>query len=63
MTDAVVPILKPSPQPAPVTIIAERLQAQAHGIEKTLQTAYAVIGALEQNGWVIVRKRHHGERP
>lgn len=42
----------------PVEVIVERLQAANPGFEKHSQTAFAVIGALEQNGWVIVRKRH-----
>ena len=46
------------PREWPVDVIAARLQAQAHGFEKTQQTAFAIIGALEQGGWVIVRKRH-----
>lgn len=41
----------------PPEIIGERLVAMSIGESKT-QTAYAIIGALEQAGWVIVRKRH-----
>lgn len=43
--------------PAPVTIICARLTATV-AYEKGEQTAFAIIGALEQSGWVIVRKRH-----
>jgi hypothetical protein len=46
------------PLPKPVNVISERLAVVVHGFEKHTQTAYAIIGALEQNGWVIVRKRH-----
>jgi hypothetical protein len=41
----------------PAAIIAARL-ADVGVNEKLVQTAYAAIGALEQAGWVIVRKRH-----
>lgn len=44
--------------PLPVEVIVGRLQIVTHGFEKYNQTAYAIIGALEQSGWVIVRKRH-----
>jgi hypothetical protein len=44
-------------QRTPVEVIAERLSAVSIA-ELKHQTAYAVIGALEQCGWVIVRKRH-----
>lgn len=47
------------PQLRPVDVICGRLQAQINGLEKPQQTAFAIIGALEQNGWVVVRKRHH----
>jgi hypothetical protein len=48
-----VPALKPPPPP-PVILIATRL-----GDGGTYnQIAYAIIGTLEQNGWVLVRKRH-----
>jgi hypothetical protein len=43
--------------PQPVAVIAERLQFACIG-EKHSQTAFAVIGALDQSGWAIVRKRH-----
>lgn len=48
----VVPVI-----PDPARIIANRLGARVTH-EKHIQTAYACIGALEQSGWVIVRKRH-----
>ena len=46
-----------SERPEPAQIIAERL-SQVVFNEARRQTAYAIIGALEQSGWVIVRKRH-----
>jgi hypothetical protein len=56
--------VKPAPPPMvrPVEVMVLRLSAVSIGEGKT-QTAYAIIGALEQEGWVIVRKRHFGGRP
>lgn len=48
-------------QAKPVEVIAARLYA-ATAVEKNEQTAYAIIGALEQQGWVIVRKRHYSDK-
>jgi hypothetical protein len=45
-------------RPLPVNVIADRIHDATLGVEKRVQTAYAIIGALEQSGWVIVRKRH-----
>lgn len=44
----------------PVEIIRDRLVArdESKGWESQVQSSYAIIGALEQNGWMIVRKRH-----
>lgn len=42
----------------PVDVVISRLQACQWQFETHTQTAYAIIGALEQEGWVIVRKRH-----
>lgn len=50
----------PTPIRKPCDVIAERLVAACTG-EKSNQTAFAIIGALEQSGWVIVRKRHAGK--
>lgn len=44
------------PLTPPVDVITARLQVASHGFEKYQQTAFAVIGALEQAGWIIVRK-------
>lgn len=49
-------------QPLPVAVITDRLKAMNHGFERQDQTAYAIIGALEQHGWVIVRKRHYSDK-
>lgn len=45
----------------PATIIGERLSC-ALIAELKSQTAFAIIGALEQEGWVIVRKRHQRDK-
>ena len=58
-----VAVLKPAPAPTMgvVDVISGRLSA-ASNIEAKSQTSFAIIGALEQAGWVIVRKRHFGGR-
>ena len=51
MTAAVASLRVAQPQ-APVDLIVERLLAVQFN-ENRSQTAYAIIGALEQSGWVI----------
>lgn len=52
----------------PVDVIVARLapaytRSVAPGVNDRLQDAFAIIGALEQAGWMITRKRHFGEKP
>ena len=52
----------PAPTVRPVEVIGDRLTRLSPG-ESRAQTAFAIIGALEQAGWIITRKRHFGDRP
>jgi len=53
---------EPKTFPEPARVISARLGVRIYN-EELLQTSYAIIGALEQAGWVIVRKRHQREKP